>query len=63
MEQVRLNQGMEDLDKLRQTEQEIAGFDKALSQMTAEESMSLNRLPADDSAGQKVDVEGLLKPK
>jgi hypothetical protein len=63
IERVRLNQSMEDLDRLRKTEEEIAGFDKALNKMATEESLSLDRLPADDKASQKVDVENLLKPK
>jgi hypothetical protein len=54
---------MADLDQLRKTEEEIAGFDQALSKMTTDESLSIDRLPADDKASQKVDLEGLLKPK
>jgi hypothetical protein len=63
IERVGLNQSMADLDALRKTEEEIAGYDKALSKMTTEESLSIDRLPADDKASQKVDVESLLKPK
>jgi chromosome segregation ATPase len=63
IERVGLNQSMADLDQLRKTEEEIAGFDQALSKMTTDESLSIDRLPADDKASQKVDLEGLLKPK
>ena len=58
LERVRLNQGIEELTRLRQTEQEIAGFAGALGQMA--DDATLLALPPDDPASGN-DLEKLMK--
>jgi hypothetical protein len=60
LERVRLTQGMEELGQVRQREQEIAGFAKALTQMT-DESASISNLPPEDKTAAKVDIDSFLK--
>lgn len=60
LERVRLTQGMEELGQVRQREEEIAGFAKALTQMT-DESASISNLPPEDKTAAKVDIDSFLK--
>ena len=60
LERVRLNQGMEELGQVRQREEEIAGFAKALTQM-ADDSATINNLPPDDKTAAKVDIDSFIK--
>jgi chromosome segregation ATPase len=60
LERVRLTQGMEELGQVRQREEEIAGFAKALTQM-ADDSATINSLPPDDKTAAKVDIDSFLK--
>jgi DNA repair exonuclease SbcCD ATPase subunit len=60
LERVRLNQGMEELQRLRNTESEIAGYSKALSQ-AADDSLIMATLPTSGDE-QKVDVNSFLTP-
>ncbi len=59
LERVRLNQGIEELGRLRQTEQEIAGFAGALSQIA--DDAALLSLPSEDRPGQNTDLEKLIR--
>lgn len=59
LERVRLNQGIEEVGVLRQTEQEIAGFAGALGQM-ADDAAVLN-LPSEDRISPSADLEKLIQ--
>lgn len=59
LERVRLNQGIEELNRLRQTEQEIAGFAGALGQM-ADDAATL-ALPAEAPGTATVDLDKLMR--
>ena len=60
IERVKLNQGMEELTRLRNTEAEIRNYAKTLSKMTDETTLDSLAPPSDKEAG-KVDIDSLLK--
>ena len=59
LEAVKLTQGLEDLDKLRKTEANIAGYAKALASMADDSLIDAFPDPADDDV--KVDVDTFMK--
>ncbi len=59
LEAVKLTQGLEDLDKLRKTEADIAGYAKALGSM-ADDSL-ISAFPDPQEGDAKVDIDTFMK--
>jgi len=59
LEAVKLTQGLEDLDKLRKTEANIAGYAKALGSM-ADDSL-IDAFPDTKDSNSKVDIDTFMK--
>lgn len=59
LEAVKLSQGLEDLDKLRKTEADIAGYAKALGSM-ADDSL-IDAFPDPQGSEEKVDMNTFMK--